>query len=60
MIAEPASDKDFRYLGFTDRQIALLDGVDDEMRAIVYQEGLRLLMESGPGYGENPNGNLNI
>jgi hypothetical protein len=46
------SDSDFRYLGFDDRQICLLQAESDDMRHVVYEEGLRLMMETGPGYSD--------
>ena len=54
------SDDEFRYLGFTESQLRILRGESDDMRQVVYLEGLRLLMESGPGYGQTPDGNLNL
>ena len=53
-------DSEFRYLGFNESQIRILQDQPDDLRLIVYNEGLRLLMESGPGYGNNPNGELNL
>ena len=44
------SDEEFRYIGFTTRQIAILAGQPDNLRREVYNEGIRLLMETGPGY----------
>lgn len=42
------SNADFLYIGFDDRQIRLLENEDDDTRRLVYEEGLRLLMEAGP------------
>ncbi len=53
-------DSEFRYLGFLESQIRILRNQPDDLRLIVYKEGLRLLMESGPGYGNNPGGELNL
>ena len=53
-------DSEFRYLGFTELQIAILSDQPPDLRRIVYDEGLRMLMESGPGYEANPGGELNL
>ena len=53
-------DYEFRHLGFSEEQISLLEGQPNDLRRIVYDEGIRLLMESGPGYGSNPGGELNL
>ena len=53
-------DSEFRYLGFSEGQISLLQGQSDDLRLIVYREGLRMLMESGPGYEITPGGELNL
>ena len=59
--ARRIEDAEFRYLGFTESQIFLIRSESDEMREIVYTEGLRILMELGPGYGSGtPDGELNI
>jgi len=44
------SDADFFYLGFSSRQVFMLRGQSDSLRRTVYEEGIRLLMETGPGY----------
>lgn len=44
------TDEDFFYLGFTSRQVFLLKGHSNSLRRTVYEEGLRILMENGPGY----------
>ena len=46
----PVTDADFFHIGFTGRQVLMLRGQSDTLRRIVYEEGLRILMENGPGY----------
>ena len=59
-MSEFISDFEFRHLGFTEEQIGLLHGQPNDLRRIVYDEGLRMLMETGPGYGQSPGGELNL
>ena len=44
------TDEDFFYIGFNPRQVYLLKGQSNSLRRTVYEEGIRLLMENGPGY----------
>lgn len=44
------TDEELRYIGFNDRQMDLLDGVDDNTRQVVYEEQIRLLMERSSDY----------
>ena len=59
-MSDPIPDSEFRYLGFSESQIGLLRDQPDDLRRIVYTEGLRILMESGPGYEINPGGEMNL
>jgi hypothetical protein len=43
------TDKEFRHLGLTDRQIRLLADQPNHIRQEVYSEALRLLMERDTG-----------
>lgn len=42
-------DSDFRYIGLNEDQIALLDRESVALRELVYEEGIRLLMEYPSG-----------
>jgi hypothetical protein len=45
-------DSDFRYIGLTEDQIALLSEESAETRELVYGEALRLLMEFDSGHDD--------
>ena len=45
------TDDDFRYIGLTEDQIAVLAEYDDEARWIVYEEQIALLMQTAPTGG---------
>ena len=42
--------QEFFYIGFSERQVNMLRNQPDDLRHEVYNEGIRLLMETGPGY----------
>jgi hypothetical protein len=54
------SDQEFKYIGLTQRQVDLLRDQPADLRHIVYEEALKILMENGPGYGSHPTESLNF
>lgn len=49
LVSPRPSNDDFRHIGFTQRQIHLLEGQPDYIRQEVMDEALRLLMERESG-----------